>query len=41
MIPGSTVHVVGGAGHLVQLDAPEALTAELVAWLTSQASQAS
>ncbi len=38
MIPGSTVHVVGGAGHLVQLDAPEALTAELVAWLTSQAS---
>ena len=38
MIPGSTVRIVGGAGHLVQLDAPEALTAELAEWLGSQPS---
>jgi pimeloyl-ACP methyl ester carboxylesterase len=36
LIPGSTVRVIGGAGHLVQLDAPEAVTAELAAWLGSQ-----
>jgi pimeloyl-ACP methyl ester carboxylesterase len=34
MIPGATVRVLAGAGHLIQLDAPEALTAELAAWLS-------
>lgn len=38
LMPGSTVRIVGGAGHLLQLDAPEALTAELAAWLGSQSS---
>lgn len=37
MIPGSTVRVLGSAGHLIQLDAPEALTAELAAWLADVA----
>ncbi len=36
-IPGSTVSVIPGAGHLVQLDAPEALTAEVATWLTDVA----
>lgn len=33
LIPGASLSVVPGAGHLIQLDAPEALTAELVRWL--------
>lgn len=32
-IPGASVRVLAGAGHLVPIDAPEALTAELVRWL--------
>lgn len=32
-IPGATATVLPDAGHLIQLDAPEALTAELSAWL--------
>ncbi len=36
-IPGSTVSVIPGAGHLVQLDAPEALTTEVATWLTDVA----
>ncbi len=37
MIPGSTLRVLPAAGHLVQLDAPEALTAELATWLSDLA----
>ena len=29
MIPGSTLQLIEGDGHLVQLDAPEALTAAI------------
>lgn len=36
-IPHSSLTVIPGAGHLVQLDAPEALTAELVRWTAHQA----
>lgn len=32
-IPGSSLTVVEDAGHLIQLDAPETLTAELTRWL--------
>lgn len=32
LIPGSTVALVPDAGHLIQLDAPVALTAELTRW---------
>jgi pimeloyl-ACP methyl ester carboxylesterase len=35
LIPGSTLTVVENAGHLIQLDQPEALTAALTEWLTS------
>ncbi|WP_141015498.1 alpha/beta fold hydrolase [Nocardioides sambongensis] len=31
-VPHATVTVIEGAGHLIQLDAPEALTAELTRW---------
>lgn len=37
MIPGTSLSVVEGAGHLIQLDAPAALTAELARWLTEVA----
>lgn len=33
LIPGARLQVVPGAGHLIQLDAPEALTATLQRWL--------
>jgi pimeloyl-ACP methyl ester carboxylesterase len=33
LIPGAQLHVVPGAGHLIQLDAPAALTAILQRWL--------
>ena len=33
LIPGASLAVVPDAGHLIQLDAPEALTAELARWL--------
>jgi pimeloyl-ACP methyl ester carboxylesterase len=33
LIPGSSFEVIEGAGHLIHLDAPEALTASLVRWL--------
>lgn len=36
MIARSTVRVVAGAGHLIQLDTPEVLAAELASWLGSQ-----
>ncbi|MGO2111401.1 MAG: alpha/beta fold hydrolase [Pseudoclavibacter sp.] len=36
-IPGSTLAVIPGAGHLIHLDAPAALTAELVRWLDARA----
>ena len=32
-IPGAELHLIRGAGHLVQLDAPEHLTAVLQRWL--------
>jgi pimeloyl-ACP methyl ester carboxylesterase len=36
LIPGAQLHLVPGAGHLVQLDAPERLTAILQRWLLEQ-----
>jgi pimeloyl-ACP methyl ester carboxylesterase len=33
LVPGSSLQLIEGAGHLIQLDAPEALTASLVRWL--------
>lgn len=33
LVPGATLTVLPDAGHLVQLDAPEALTADLLRWL--------
>jgi pimeloyl-ACP methyl ester carboxylesterase len=33
LIPGAKLHVVPGAGHLIQLDAPAALTGILQRWL--------
>ena len=37
-VPGSSVRRLPGAGHLVQLDAPVALAAELAAWTSAVAS---
>jgi pimeloyl-ACP methyl ester carboxylesterase len=37
LIPGAQLHVVPGAGHLVQLDAPSALTALVQRWLLRSA----
>ena len=31
-MPGSSLAIIAGAGHLIHLDAPEALTAELTRW---------
>jgi pimeloyl-ACP methyl ester carboxylesterase len=39
MIPGAQLHLIPDAGHLVQLDAPERLTALLQRWLVSQHQQ--
>lgn len=36
LIPGAELHVVPGAGHLIQLDAPVALTAIVQRWLLGQ-----
>lgn len=36
MIPHSTVAIIGDAGHLIQLDAPAPLAAELARWLDAQ-----
>jgi pimeloyl-ACP methyl ester carboxylesterase len=36
-IPGATLELIPEAGHLIQLDAPAALTATLHRWLDSQA----
>lgn len=36
LIPGSELHLVPEAGHLIQLDAPEHLTAVLQRWLLAQ-----
>jgi pimeloyl-ACP methyl ester carboxylesterase len=33
MIPGARLVVIDDAGHLIQLDQPEALTAALAHWL--------
>jgi pimeloyl-ACP methyl ester carboxylesterase len=33
LIPGARAHIVPDAGHLIQLDAPAALTAHLLRWL--------
>jgi pimeloyl-ACP methyl ester carboxylesterase len=38
LIPGSELHLVPEAGHLIHLDAPEHLTAILQRWLLRQAS---
>lgn len=37
VIPGAELHLVADAGHLIQLDAPEQLTATLQRWLMAQA----
>lgn len=39
LIPGSELHVIPQAGHLIQLDAPEHLTALLQRWLLRQSAQ--
>jgi pimeloyl-ACP methyl ester carboxylesterase len=39
IIPGSELHLVPEAGHLIHLDAPEHLTAILQRWLLRQASR--
>ncbi len=36
VIPGARLQLVADAGHLIQLDQPEALTAVLTTWLTSR-----
>lgn len=36
MIPGSSVAVIEGAGHLIQLDAPARLAVEISGWLGGQ-----
>jgi pimeloyl-ACP methyl ester carboxylesterase len=36
LIPGATLRLVDGAGHLVQYDAPVALASELRSWLGTQ-----
>ena len=36
LIPGATVALVDGAGHLIHYDAPVALADELRAWLGRQ-----
>jgi len=35
LIPGARLHLVEDAGHLIQLDQPEALTAALASWLST------
>ena len=35
LIPDARLHLIENAGHLVQLDQPEALTAALTSWLSS------
>jgi pimeloyl-ACP methyl ester carboxylesterase len=35
LIPEATVSTIAGAGHLIQLDAPAALTGEILRWLSS------
>lgn len=37
LIPGARVHLVAGAGHLIQLDQPTALATCLYRWLADQA----
>lgn len=37
LIPGARLTVIAEAGHLIQLDQPEALTAALTQWLTDSA----
>ncbi|WP_433021176.1 alpha/beta fold hydrolase [Kribbella sp. CA-294648] len=39
LIPGASLHLVEGAGHLIQYDAPIALADHLRAWLTQVASR--
>jgi pimeloyl-ACP methyl ester carboxylesterase len=36
LIPGSRLAVIEKAGHLIQLDQPEALAATLTQWLLSR-----
>jgi pimeloyl-ACP methyl ester carboxylesterase len=36
LIPGAQLRIIDGAGHLVQLDQPEALAATLALWLSAQ-----
>ena len=38
LIPGAALRLVPGAGHLIQLDAPAALTGALLGWLSGDAS---
>ena len=36
LIPGADLHVIDGAGHLIQLDQPVALATALTGWLLRQ-----
>ena len=36
LIPGSSLSIIEGAGHLIQLDAPTALSVEVSRWLDAQ-----
>jgi pimeloyl-ACP methyl ester carboxylesterase len=40
-IPGATLTVIDGSGHMLPLEAPDALAAAIVPWLLAQASGAS
>jgi pimeloyl-ACP methyl ester carboxylesterase len=40
-IPGATMRVLDGAGHLIQYDAPDALHEELATWLAERAGRPS
>lgn len=37
LIAGSSFELIEGAGHLIQLDAPEQLTSSLLRWLVDAA----
>ena len=36
LIPGAQLRLIEGAGHLIQLDQPEALATTLTRWLSAQ-----